>query len=107
MPTPRQGIDGHADRKGIDGRPEDAASRAKQHHRRTRQAVEPRSDHGCSQQQVERHRLLTHTIGSATDGKHEHENRDEGQLVAAQFVHEGRDAGVQGTGLGDDAEKAA
>ena len=100
-------IDGHAHGERVHGRAQNAAAGAQKDDRRAGQAVEAGGHHGGGEQQVEGHRLLAHAVGGAADGEDRHQNRDEHELVALQLVHEGRDAGVKGAGLGDDAQNAA
>ena len=98
-----RGTDGERIHRGAKA----AAASAQKDRRGAHERIEAGSHHGGGKQRVERNGLLAHTIGGTTEREDDHENGDDGELVALELLNEHSDAVIEGAGLGHHTEEAA
>ena len=102
-----EGVNSGTNGERVDRGTKAAAASAEQDGGGADQRVEAGGHHGGGEQGVERHGLLTHTIGGTTEGEDEHQDGDQHDLAALELLDQNGNAVIQGAGLGHHAEEAA
>ena len=95
-----QRVNGSTNGKRVDRGAQAAASSAQKDSGGADERVKARSHHGRGKQRVKRYGLLAHAIGGATQREDEHENRNDPDLFALEFLNKHGNAVVEGARLG-------